>query len=693
MHLATAIISCIGLLVLFCGKSSAGTSLPAIPEFLFGVNQYNVGPPADLAKNWPLTDEDAVYFKSMGCNTIKFPLYPSEIGIDEERFILWETGDKFEALGVDTWSPDWRSLDTLLEWMIKHQLTPFVCPVAEMRGDWRTKAWMALHVPEQAQRTVWFTNLVVDHITAKYGDNVIYGWYENWYWNSYKHEESAEFPEAFRDMLGKMYHGDMDALNNAWDADYKSFGEVEVPPLRVMGDIAKGAIDSLRSYDLRRAMDLMQRQVLMQIKQHLVEVAPKAVWSGGCMLNELGGLNDIRSVGVPRTNATMRTCVATSDIVAADLYAPKYLYYSYYRTLAKICAVEGKRFAVVEAAATKPETFGWIADVGGPSAGTLAWCGKEDAYGFIKWDGTRREENATKFKLLIRKIASNREKYLHYKPGSILVYFPEETYYYSISARNSMDAYQHICDNMSPGELEPVLTDELEHLPADSFLYVLERTLPLKAIGALEQLGNRVICPHDYFIDEFGHRHERKCLEEDFYKRLLATPDGAKLLDAFQRVEEKEKNVSFRFDGTTISSPSELAAVNQVISDRPNELSQLIDGSIFEGVTFSDKRQEEVVCLTFPQPKRIYGVFVQFYEGDGQNVKASRLPDKITVSTSTDGTDYSEVAQILDSDVTMRPHIRFNLVIAKHVRIGFGENVGNSGLKLEELGVVGHCNP
>lgn len=670
-------------------KSVAATTLPPLPEFIFGVNQYNVGAPAMLAKGWPLSDAEAVYLKSIGCNTIKFPLYPSEIGIDEKKFMLWSKGDRFEDLGVESWEPDWRSLDTLLDWMVKHQFTPFVCPGAEAREDWNTKAWMSLHVPEEAKRAVWFTNLVVDHVTAKYGDNVIYGWYENWWWNSYKHEKSAEFPTAFRTMLSKMYSGKISTLNDAWKTDYRSFDKVEVPKLLVNGDVAEEAINSIRTYDLRRAMDLMQRQVLLGIKERLSKVAPKAIWSGGCMLGELGGLNDIRSVRTPRTNATMRTCAATSGIVGVDIYAPRFLYYSYYRIVAKISAAEEKRFSVVEAAATKPETFGWIAEIGGPTAGTLAWAGKEDAYGFIKFDGTRREENLSKFKELIEKMLADPKKYREYKPGHIRVYFPEETYYYSITKRNSMDAYQHVCDHMSPEELEPVLTDELIGLPSGSLLYVLERTLPLKAIKTLQEMGDRVICPHEYFVDEFGQRHDRKYVDDDFYARLLSAPDGGKLLDVFQRVEEKENNVACRFYGTTISSSAELAAANCVVPGRENILSQLIDGSIYEGVTFADKPQKEVVALHLLHPKTIYGAFVQFYEGDGQEVKASLLPSEITVSTSMDGMDYSEVATISGRDVTMRPHIRFKPVAARHVIISLGENTRNSGLKIEELGILG----
>lgn len=670
------------ILIVACTSACAAPGkLPAIPEVIFGVNQYNVGLPADLAKYWPLTDGDASYLKSIGCNTIRFPLYPSEIGIDEKKLIAWNTGDKFDPSAL---KPDWRSLDAVIEWAIKHQLTPFVCPSPEIRGDWTTKAWMSLHVPENAQRSVWFTQLVVDHVTSKYGDDVIYGWYENWFWNSYKHEKSAEFPAAFRAMLSKMYAGKIADLNKAWGTSYKSFGEVRVPRLFVNGSIPEEAIDARSSYDFRRATDLMQRDVLMGIKQHISKVAPKALWAGGCALGEFGGLNDIRSCTVPRCNATLRTCAATGDLLSVDIYAPKFLYHSYYRTAAKIAAAEGKRFLVVEAPAIHPESFGWIADVGGPSAGAIAWAGKEDAFGFIKFDGTRRDENAQQFKQFTKAFAAQR-----YKPGSIRVYFPEETLYYSITARNQMDAYQHVCDYMNPKELELVLTDELTKLPADVPIFVLERTIPLRAIKAFAKLGDRVICPHTYFVDEYGDRHQRATQPNDFYARLLSVPDGKKLLDAFQRVEEKENNVGFKYSGATVSSPSELAVVNQVIGGRENDLANLIDGSINEGITFSDKQQPEKVYLKLNQSRMIYGAFVQFYEGDGQMVGPSPLPAQVKILTSEDGVTYTEPAGTTGASPAMRPHIRFTPLRAKYICFDFGKNTRPTGLKIEELGALG----
>lgn len=202
-------------------------------------------------------------------------------------------------------------------------------------------------------------------------------------------------------------------------------------------------------------------------------------------------------------------------------------------------------------------------------------------------------------------------------------------------------------------------------------------------------MGDRVICPHEYFIDEDGAKHFRKMPAGDFYSILMSHPDGAKLLDVFQRVEEKEKNVAYRYYGVTASTPSELAAVNQVIGGRENNINYLIDGSIFEGITFSDKQQNERVYLKMNQSKMVYGAFVQFYEGDGQFVNPSTLPPYISISISMDGMNYTEVSRLSASDVKMRPHIRFDPVRAAFICFDFGDNTRGSGLKIEELGVLG----
>lgn len=80
--------------------ASSRPALPTIPRILFGVNQYNVGPPELLARYWPLTDDDAGYLKSLGCNAVRFPLYPSEVGIDEKRLLTWQPDGRFDPGGL-----------------------------------------------------------------------------------------------------------------------------------------------------------------------------------------------------------------------------------------------------------------------------------------------------------------------------------------------------------------------------------------------------------------------------------------------------------------------------------------------------------------------------------------------------------------------------------------------------------------
>lgn len=670
---------------LFSASHATTGKLPVIPEVILGVNQYSVGRPADLAKYWPLKDDEATYLKGIGINTVKFPLYPAEVGVDEKKLIAWNTGDKFDPSQL---KPDWRALDAVIDYMIRNQLTPFICPSPEISGDWSTKTWMSLHVPENAVRSVWFTKLVVDHVTEKYGDNVIYGWYENWWWNSYKHEKSAEFPAAFRKKLSQMYSDRIADLNKAWGTSYKSFSDVQIPRIFVNGSIPEEAIDSRSSYDLLRAIDLMHRDVLTDLRRHIKKIAPKAMWAGGCCLNEIGGMTDIRSCTVPRCSASLRTCAATGDVLSVDLYAPKFLYHSYYRLSAKIAVAEGKPFFVVECPSIYPEAFGWIADVGGHSAGVVAWSGKEDGFGFIKWDGTRREDNAQKFKEFAEAFVADRARYGKYKPGSIRVYFPEETLYYSLTASNHTDAWMHVCDYMKPDELEPVLTDELAKLPKDAHIFVLEKTMPRRAIQALAKLGDRVICPHSYFVDEYGDKHHRTA-PNDFYARLKSVPDGDKLLDAFQRVEEKENNVSLKYSGATVSSPTELAAANLVIAGRENDLANLIDGNINEGITFSDKQQVEKVVIRLNQGRTIYGAFVQLFAGDGQMTGPSPLPQQVKITVSEDGVNYTEPKDITGVSPAMRNHIRFTPIRARYICFDFGENTRSSGLKIEEVGVIG----
>lgn len=669
--------------------------LPPIQEVIFGVNQLNVGLPGSAMKSWPLTDADAEWLKSLGCNTIRFPVYPGEVGIDEKRFLTRTPDGKFDpaALGAG----DWRSLDELMDWMIRHQFTPNVCPSPEFQTpDWTSKTWMSLHVPENAERAVWFTKLVMDHLTEKYGSRILYGWYEDWWWNSYKHEDSACFPEAFRWKLSEMYDGKIAALNAAWESTYGSFAEVEVPALMSggpesynRGTVAPAAVNSRRTFDLRKAMDLLHREVLTELRDYLHKKAPGALWTGPCILNQLGGLSDIRTASVPRCNATMRTAAITSDIMSADLYSDTLEYYSHYRTYSKFAAAEGKKLLIAEVPAIKPRSFQLVADVGGPSAGALAWCGKWDLWGLIKDDGTRREENGKAWRKLYDTYQSDRARYAKYHPGSIHVYFPEETLSYSISDLNFIDAFMNISDHMKPGELELVLTDELFALPTGTPIYVIERTLPLAAIQELERRGGDVVTLHDWFMDENGRKHLRKTAGGDVFKRLLTLPGGEKLLDVFQRVEERANSASFSFDGARITSPSALAEANAVLPDRPNRLENLINGDTVSGITFSDRAQEESFTIQLAKERRIYGAFMDFFSGDGQFNAPSRMPERVIISVSDDGKEFKQVAAISGKDLQMRSRCRFVPVAASWVRFDFGTNESGSGLRLVNAGVLG----
>lgn len=687
IYYGIAAVMCLAMVALGQNPTSTQAALPHIPSVLFGVNQYNVGPPEQLAKYWPINDDDAAYLKSLGCNAIRFPLYPSEVGIDERKLVTWRQDGGFDPSALGT--PDWRSLDTLMDWMVRHQFTPNVCPSPEVRGDWTTKTWMSLHVPENAERTVWFTKLVVDHLTEKYGDQIVYGWYESWWWNTYKHESSVRFPAAFRAKLSAMKGGKIESLNLDWGTTYRSFDEVEVPRLMKDGAVDPAAINSRRTFDFRQAMDLLQRDVLTGLHAAIKQKAPGAKWIGGCLLNSVGALADIRSATVPSSMHSMRTAAMTGDFISADLYSDSLEYYSHYRTLSKFAAVEGKKLFIAEVPGVKPRSFKLVADVGGPSAGAMAWVGKEDLWGLIKGDGTRRLENGKAWNELSKAYTANKERYASYKPGTVHVYFPEETLNYSISDLNHVDAFNYICDHMKPGELELVLTDELSALPPGTPIYVLERTLPLAAIQELERRGGDVVTLHDWFMDENGRKHLRKTAGGDVFKRLLTLPGGEKLLDVFQRVEERANSASFSFDGARITSPSALAEANAVLPDRPNRLENLINGDTISGITFSDRAQEESFTIQLAKERRIYGAFMDFFSGDGQFNAPSRMPERVIISISDDGKDFKQVAAISGKDLQMRSRCRFAPVTASWVRFDFGINQSGSGLRLVNAAVLG----
>ena len=67
----------------------------------------------------------------------------------------------------------------------------------------------------------------------------------------------------------------------------------------------------------------------------------------------------------------------------------------------------------------------------------MVWVGKEDLWGLIKADGTRRLENGQAWNILFKTYTENRERYATYRPGTIHVYFPEDTLNYTISEQTT----------------------------------------------------------------------------------------------------------------------------------------------------------------------------------------------------------------------------------------------------------------
>ena len=112
------------------------------------------------------------------------------------------------------------------------------------------------------------------------------------------------------------------------------------------------------------------------------------------------------------------------------------------------------------------------------------------------------------------------------------------------------------------------------------------------------------------------------------------------------------------WQGATVSTETEMAATNDVLPDRPNKLTNLIDGSISDGVTFADKEQDETVVIALKAARRVSGVFVDYFEGDGQQVPPSRVPEATTISVSIDGATFQQVAVLDGKDVTSRSRVR-----------------------------------
>ena len=664
---------------------------PAIPELVFGVNQYNIGPPELEGKHWPLTDDEIDRLKTFGVNTIRFPLYPAEIGLPPALFDLFEPGKEWDGDAALGPTLDWRSLDAVLDQLARHGITPYISPAAENGTDWSSKAWMRLHIPEEVEKTIWLTRVVAEHVQQKYGGNVVYGWFEDWFWNTHRHDRSTLFPDAWREALRRMYGGDLQALNRNWGAAYPSFYDVPVPILWEQdGGVPDEAVASRRTYDFRRSVDWMQREALEEMRRQLSRVSPGATWAGGCICGELAGWLDIRSVSYVKTNASVRTHALTSDFLTADTYAPAGQYAFYYRTLAKIAHSVGKGYLVAEVSAVQPAAFEAIAEAGGPVAGVLAWVGKEDTFGLFKMDGTLRQDNAEAFARLYQRLTDPSSQSDRYVPGRVHVYLPEETLEFAITRTNFMDAYFHICDALPAKDLEPVLTDDLAGLPPDVPVFVLEQVLPRRAIAELSRLGPRLICPHRFFIDENGERVEREDAPDDFWAELVQAEGGADLAESFARVWEKANNLADVTRGGAAQVQAKLADRNVVISGRPNDPANLVDGSIFEGVTLADEPQDESVELILPREETVSFAFVELFEGsEAEQIPASRVPLAARISLCGDDGEFREVAATI-AVAGPRLRLSFAPTVARRARFDFGANDTGKGMGIVEMGVLSH---
>lgn len=659
-----------------------------IPDVILGVNQP--GPASsseyDPAYPWMLSDADIQLLKSGGVNTIRIPVYPKQIGLNGEK-LTWNTGDSFNVDELNTLTPDWQLLDATLEQFQRNGITPYICP-----HPYPLVNWMTIYIPEDAERCLWYTSLIVKHVASKYGDNVIYGWYENiwknsmqpWYTGVYRHSLSAQFPAEWHRMLEKMYKGDIKSLNKAWKTNYSSFDEAPVWDMGTIDGIPDEAFSTRRTYDLRTAIDLLSRERLISWREELRRLSPGALWMSACLHDGFDGYYDARAGNPPACNWSIRTHAITSDVLAADNYQHPRKLMTAYRTVAKIAAEEGKSFAAVEINAQSTAGFDALAEVGGPIKGALVWCGREDAFGLIKSDGTLREDSFNAMKKLFDLLKQKDSKTTKYKKGRVYVYYPEETYRSAVLKASFLDAYDHVCDNIAPTDFEPVLTNELNKIPKGNPIYVLEKNLPSKAIKIINKLGDQVISPYAYFVDENGNRVERSYYASDFYDDLLKSKYGTELMEAFLRAEEKECNVSFSDLGVKAYTTSEFASANEINRNKPYNPMDLIDGdSVASRVVFADKFQHEYIDIELAKTTEIYGAFVETAAED-----KGRTPSQAAIKVSDDGKNWKRVDSVSNIK-TDRAHLRFKPVSAKFVRFDFGYSTDSTGSRIMEVGVLG----
>lgn len=673
------------LLLMITRFACAVDAFPPISDLFIGANQGWSANPATVtdpaAPSWELTDADLQILKEAGVNTLRFPVYPESLGLGKGNSLFtWQAGATWDAAAANRLPVDWRLLDAILEQLSRHGLTPYICPHPY------PAQWQTIYIPEDAERVLWYTELIIRHVQERFGGNVIYGWYENIWRNSLepwgsgpmRHNFSSRFLEQWRARLSSMYDGDIAALNRYWQTSYATFSEVELPDLGTPMNVPVTAYANRKTYDLRLAVDLMSRDVLTDWRTHLKQIAPGALWAGACQ-HGFYGMHDTLHGHQPKCNWSIATHARTGDFLAADCYEREGPLGVFWRTVAKIADREGTRFAAVEINGARPQGFEVISNVGGPIRGALIWDARSADFGLIAADGTPHEDRLAALQKLATALTNQASN--QYRPGRVYVYYPEETYEYICLRRSHLDAYERICDQLSPADLEPVLTDELGKLPPDVPIFVLEKHLPRRAINALNKLGRRVVSPHRVFIDENGKTIARAWRPYNFYTKLTSCADGPALLDAFQRIEEKERSIGTLDDGANATCNSDFKAEYGDFG-----INNLIDGDpVASRIMFADKQQPEVIDIHLSQPTSIAGAFLETAIED-----PGRTPAQVKVLVTIDGITWNQVAlATLATDIkTDRIHLRFPAVTASAVRFDLGASTDATGSRIMEIGVL-----
>lgn len=676
-------------------------SFPQIPDYLCGINQNNVYTTKDFKKDepWHLTDADIKTFKSIGVNTIRVIIIPACIGIDErynqypnvrieEGRIYLDAGTKFNTEEANAIPLNWSQLDAFMDQLIENGITPYINPF--------TNHWMTIYIPEDKAAVEWYTLKIAQHITEKYGDNVIYGYFENiwknshepWWKGEYRHIKSPLFKADFQKKLIEIYDNDINKLNKNWKSNYNNFYEIDIPDMgSVNRGVPKSALYSRRTYDLRYIIDMLSREAIIDIKNKVKKIAPNSIWVGACFHDGFGGLGQVNGGNPPNCNWSLRTHSLTSDIVAADNYQQKAGYFAGYRTVAKISSEENKSFIAAELDGLSKNNINMFKSVGGPNKGALIWSGKDflTDFGIMNPDGSLRE-NAYTAQKLFEYLQKNKQNNAVYKKGKIFIYYPEETYEYMVCWENYLSSYISIFDYIeNPLDIEPVTTQELKKLPKNTQIYVYEKYLPQTAINELNSRGANILTPHTSFVNENGDEIKRTYIPKDFYGDLEKSNYGKLLKNSFMDVEDKAFNIAKQELSAKITTNSQLSDI--VIDGlRHNITEDLIDGDlIVSRIMFADKKQKEYLIVELPENRDIYGAFIVTYSKD-----KGRIPNKIDILISDDNIKYKKIYSHNKKITNDKVQIRFKSRNARFIKLDLGYCIDNTGTRLMEIGLLAH---